>query len=307
MLAFCALFVSSCDIIGGSETHKEVEVKQIVELPDTVKQHLIKQDSLYSGLIAKIDTLTMELNTSQQKIAQLQGDLEKLEKPRSLWTYLTVAGILLALVALILHFLRESGIKKNEVIALFRNCLDESKRLKELQEKVENLGNSKKSSTNSRYMQTGSVSKKAEDRIAAIEARITEVIDVLKRHDNEIKSYSGTKAMSPSTPTNSKQPEFSKEGYAKLNSGAFFFEILESNQEGCVFHINFKSENRGEFDIISLDKIKSRNGWQDVVEATGDCTMADAKRYDVVSKGICVKTSDGYWEVKNNLKIKISR
>lgn len=290
LMALCALFVTSCDIIGGGESPKEVEVKQIEELPDIVKQHLIKQDSLYSGLIAKIDTLTMELNASQQKVAQLQRDLKKLERPESFWNYMTVGAIILAAIAIVLIFLRGSGLNEGDVNHMVRDYLEKLK----------------SNSSNS----TGPVSKKAEDRIIDLEGNIKEVIDAVKRLETEIKNCGKSTPPStpPSTPSQPEQPKFSKEGYAKLNSGAFFLEILDSNQEGCVFHINFKNENRGEFDIISLDKIKSRNGWQEVVETTGNCTMEDATSYKVEDKGTCEKLSDGKtWEMKSKLKIKISK
>lgn len=313
LMAFCAFIVSSCDIIGGNEPQREVEVKQIVELPDTVKQHLIKQDSLYSGLIAKIDTLTNQLNASQQNIAQLQKDLDKLESPESFWNYMTVGAIILSLLSIVLViFLRSNALSENDVCKSVKDYLDNSRRLNELQRKVLDLERVKNSSSNSKYMPTGPVSRKAEDRIAYLEGKINEVFDVVNRHDAQIKNSgcmtSAYPSTSPSTPSKPKQPEFSKDGYAKLNSGAYFLEIMDSNQEGCVFHINFKSESKGEFDIISLDKIKSRNGWQEVVETTGNCTMEDATSYKVENKGICEKLSDGKtWEMKRKLKIKISK
>ncbi len=307
-MAFCAFLVESCDSIDGSDIHKEVEVKQIVELPDTVKQHLIKQDSLYTGLIAKIDTLTNELNASQQSIAQLQNNVDMLESPESFWNYMTVGAIILSLIAIVLTFLCGGRLDEDKVRRIVRSILDESTRLNELQRKVQELEKVKNTNANLGYMPAGSISRKAEDRIVYLEGKIREVIDAVNRHETEIKNCGGAKPTLPSTPSKSEQPKFSKEGYAKLNSGAFFLEILDSNQEGCVFHINFKSENKGEFDIISLDKIKSRNGWQEVVETTGNCTMEDATSYKVADKGICEKLSDGKtWEMKRKLKIKISK
>lgn len=312
LMAFSAFTVSSCDFFRDSETQKNVEVKYIVELPDTVKQHLIKQDSLYSGLIAKIETLTNELNTAQQNVAQLKRNHKTLENLD--WNYMTVGAIILSVLAIILSILaivlRGNALGENDVHRNVKAYLDNSTRLKELQSKVLDLERTKSTNSSSKYMPTGPVSRKAEDRIVYLEGKIKEVIDAVHRHENEIKTCGGVKTTPPSTPptTPPKRPEFSKEGYAKLNSGAFFLEILDSNQEGCVFHIKFKSENKGEFDIISLDKIKSRNGWQEVVETTGNCTMEDATSYKVEDKGICEKLSDGKtWEMKRKLKIKISK
>lgn len=307
LLAICAFFVASCDIIGGSAPKKEVDVKRIVELPDTVKQHLIKQDSLYTGLIAKIDTLTNELNAAQQNVAQLQKKLEELENPKIVWNYMTVGAIILSLIAVFLTF-RRGGRNEDNVRGMVNDYLNKSRLLNELQSKVLDLEKVKNSNSNPRFMQNGPISRKSEDRISYLEEKLKEVLDILNRYENEIKNYGGTRSTPGLTPLKPKLPELSKDGYAKLNSGAFFFEILDSNQEGCVFHISFKSENKGEFDIISLDKIKSRNGWQEVVEINGDCTIEDATTYKVMEKGICEKHSDGKtWKMIRKLKIKISK
>lgn len=305
-MAFCAFTVTSCGFFCDDETQKDVEVKQIVELSDTVKQHLIKQDSLYSDLIAKIDTLTIELNASQQNVAKLQKD--KLESPESFWNYMTVGAIILAVFAIILIFLRGSGLNKSGVDRMVRDYLDNSMRLNDLQRRIHDL--EKMINSSPKYMPTGSVPKTAEGRIIYLEGKIKEVIEAVNRHEKEFKNLGGAKTMPPSTlptPPIPQQPKFSKEGYAELNSGKIFIKVLESNQEGCVYHIQFLSDTKGLFDLISLDKIKSCNGWKEVVDVTGDCTMADAKKYDVVSKGTCIKTLEGYWKVQENLKIKISK
>ncbi len=307
----CTIAFSSCDFIGDNSNQKEVEVKQIVELPDSVKQHIIKQDSLYCGLIAKIDTLTMALNTSQQEVAKLQQNFEKLESPKSFWNYMTVGALILAFIAIILNF-AHCGLSENKVRRCIKEYLDSSKRINDFQRKINDIESKLvNSNSNSRYMPTGPISRKAEDRIVYLEGKIKEVIDAVNRHEAEIKNRdisTSTTQVSKSTSQQKKEFEYKKDGYAKLNSGAYFMEILDSNQEGCVFHINFKSQNKGEFNIISLDKIKSRNEWKNVIEATGNCTIEDATSYKVEEMGICEKLSDGKtWEMKRKLRIKISK
>ena len=98
-----------------------------------------------------------------------------------------------------------------------------------------------------------------------------------------------------------------KIGYANINSGVYFMELFDYKQETCVFTINFKGEDRGEFDIISLDKLKSRNGWQEVVEATGNCTLAEANEFTRLDCGKCRKIDSNVWEVTQKLKIKIRK
>jgi hypothetical protein len=95
-----------------------------------------------------------------------------------------------------------------------------------------------------------------------------------------------------------------KVGYANINTGKYFTKILDSSQETCVFSINFMSETKGEFTIISLDKIKSRNGWQEVVEYTG--SIEESTSFKEVDKGICEKVDDITWEVTRPLKIRLT-
>lgn len=183
----CTIAFSSCDFIGDNSNQKEVEVKQIVELPDSVKQHLIKQDSLYCGLIAKIDTLTMALNTSQQEVAKLQQNFEKLESPKSFWNYMTVGALILAFIAIILNFAR-CGLSENKVRRCIKEYLDSSKRINDFQRKINDIESKLvNSNSNSRYMPTGPISRKAEDRIVYLEGKIKEVIDAVNRHEAEIK------------------------------------------------------------------------------------------------------------------------
>ena len=99
--------------------------------------------------------------------------------------------------------------------------------------------------------------------------------------------------------------EYIKMGYANINSGNIFTKIFDSAQESCVFSIKFKSATKGEFNIISLDKIKSRNMWQEIVEYTG--SIEDATSFKVEDYGICEKYDDVTWQVTKKLKIKLQK
>lgn len=95
--------------------------------------------------------------------------------------------------------------------------------------------------------------------------------------------------------------------YAKLNSDNYFTEVKSSKEETCVFDITLKSETEGEFEIISLDKIKQRDRWDSVVEYTGNCTITDAQRFVVNHKGRCIKLPNEMWMVVEKLKITLSK
>ena len=92
--------------------------------------------------------------------------------------------------------------------------------------------------------------------------------------------------------------------YAKNDADVYFMKIYESNQEGCVFKIELTSPTTGTFDIISLDKIRAMNGWQQKVECSG-ISIKDAPDYRVEEKGICEKIDNNTWKVTKPLKIKL--
>jgi hypothetical protein len=82
--------------------------------------------------------------------------------------------------------------------------------------------------------------------------------------------------------------------------------IYDSNQEGCVFKITFTSPTSGRFNIISLDKIQSRNDWQKKVECIGD-SIREASDFSLVEEGICEKIDKDTWIVTKPLKIRLKK
>lgn len=92
--------------------------------------------------------------------------------------------------------------------------------------------------------------------------------------------------------------------YAMHTKTDIFGDVAPSRQEGSLYVITSTQEGKGEFDIISLAKLKNQDGWDKVVDCSGDCRLADATRYEVESPGLCEKV-DGGWKVTGKLKIKI--
>lgn len=97
----------------------------------------------------------------------------------------------------------------------------------------------------------------------------------------------------------------SKHLYANSNSEEYFTTVLETKQDTCVYVIDLESETTGEFEIISIDKIKQRNGWERIVKYSGNCMLNEAKGFKTIQPGLCQKHSDGIWKVTRNLEIKI--
>ena len=67
----------SCDLFEDEWPTTEAEgVKTIVELPVSVKQKIVEQDSLMTELLNKVDTLTKELNSTKAENAELKKDIK---------------------------------------------------------------------------------------------------------------------------------------------------------------------------------------------------------------------------------------
>ena len=303
MLYTVALFtVASCSFFEDEKPSKrQEEVKTIVELPDSVKQKLIAQDEQMSALLNKVDTLTTELNLTKADNVELRKKIDELKSPKSTWAYFSIGAIILSIIALVLSILKSQGIKEERVCEIVKQCLDESRRIKELQVNVNNLLSTQR---NNRYTQQNSVPHNLELDIQQLKKQME---PLLRSYISTQQAATQQKDQYPYAQHDShkskKEPEYLRTGYANINTGKFFTKILDSAQEGCVFSIKFKKPNIGEFTIISLDKIKSRNGWQEVVEYTG--SIEDATSFIEENPGICEKIDGDTWQVTTPLKIKL--
>lgn len=303
---FIMMLISSCDkLLGGKDDtpleDRICDTTTIVDLPDSVKQHLIEQDSLYQGLVDQIDSLTKNLKVANEQVVSLANSVEKIERPTKKWKLFTIIASGLGLISLLLAiFLYFSKTSKKDAEEVSRDYLGNSTRFQNLQQKVEVLEKQAgKAFISTHIPQTSSRDFseliKLDKKIADLEKKIENlsVVHPLPTSNN--------------VQTNNERTAFSKVGYAKSNNKNFFTEVLETKQEGCVFVIDFKTEKKGEFDLISLNKIQSISDWKDVVEASGNCSMEEATTYVVKERGQCEKVNDTTWEVTKKLKIKISK
>ena len=292
------LALSSCGLFEDEKPTKETEgVKTIVELPDSVKQKIVEQDALMTELINKVDTLTKELNTTKAENAELQKKVTELKSPKSTWAYVSISAFLLGLIALVVALIKPKGIKEEKVIDIVMNCLDNSRRIKELQVNVNNLLSSQR---NSRMPQTRSSDmSNSETRLRKIESQMEKVIEEVEKITKPIQQVVSPYQEMPKPQTGY---EYQKVGYAKVDTDIYFTTIYESNQEGCVFKIIFSSKSKGKFTIIALDKIQSRNDWQKKVECSG-ISIKEASDFRLVEEGICEKIDENTWKVTKPLKI----
>lgn len=295
------LALSSCSFFENEESPKDLtEVSTIKELPDSLKKKIVEHDALMTELLNKVDTLTAELNTIKTENAELKEKLAELKSPRSIWAYVSICAFILGLIALIMALFKPKGIKEQKVYDIVKKCLDDSRRIKELQVQVKNLLSLHH---NNRTSQSGSSYEIGYDaRLRRLESQISRVVAVLNTNKDGMEKS----VTQPSTDIHKphREPEYQKIGYAKNDKDMYFTTIYDSNQEGCVFEISFTSPSKGKFNIISLDKIQSRNDWQQKVECSG-ISIKEASDFLVEDDGICEKIDENTWQVTKPLKIRL--
>ena len=297
------ILCASCDWFNESGKKEDREVKAIEVFPDSVRQYLIEQDSLKRGLISKIDTLTTELNTSKKEIEQIQSEIKELKSPGRVIVVLALCSFLLSIVAIILSIIRTNKkVEKQEVKDMTREMVREQVnglefRMTRAESNIKEIG---KSPSNSK---TTSVNSSVDKRLQDLELRLSRIERSNNATPSNISSYDNHSFIET---TAAKESEFMRTGYAKVNSSKYFVEIFNSQQEDCVYKIKFSNKEEGEFDIISLGKIKTINDLKEVLDlAPGSCLLNEASTHTVVEKGRCKKIDDNTWEVTRKLVIKV--
>lgn len=298
ILLIVVLLVCSCNMFSDNKEEPEqgfkMQVQKIVELPDSVKEKMIKQDSLAQNLITKIDTITEGLNSAKENIEELKQKTDSFKSTNSIW--FSLIGLFCGIIAMIISFSKPKGLKENEIKSIIGEYFRYSKKINNINSKLAILEEALNNQTNSKK---GNSVTSLEQRIAELERKVK---TLSKTNDKTIED-----TVLLNIGETNKSEDYIKKGYAPLNRYNFIINISDSNQEGCVFKISFISSNKGEFDLIALDKIKSCNGWEDVIEYTGRCTMEEASSYKLIKKGVIVKYDDQTWEVQDKLKIEITK
>jgi len=293
------LTLSSCNFFSEKQPVQDsVDSAAPVEgISQEIKDKIAAQDTLMNALVLKVDTLAQALSQAQKENAELKVQVAKLESPKSTWGYMTLASLVIAIIALVLSLLRK-GLSREIVDEIFCNNLDKSKRIAELKVAVSQLQSGLNGNRVSLSVNTSL--QNLDTRLRSVESSVSR----LSSKTNETQNSSNPSVTHRQEQlSQAKDFEYLRMGYANINSGNIFTKIFDSAQESCVFSIKFKSANKGEFNIISLDKIKSRNMWQEIVEYTG--SIEDATSFKVEDYGICEKYDDVTWQVTKKLKIKL--
>ena len=252
------LALSSCDFFSEKQPVQDtVDSAATVEgISKEIKNKIAAQDTLMNALVLKVDTLAQALSQAQKENAELKVQVAKLESPKSTWGYMTLASLIIAIIALVLSLLRK-GLSREKVDEIFCNNLDKSKRIAELKVAVSQLQPGLNGNRVSLFVNTSL--QNLDTRLRSVESSVSR----LSSKTNETQNSSNPSVTHRQEQLRqTKDLEYLRMGYANINSGNIFTKIFDSAQESCVFSIKFKSANKGEFNIISLDKIKSRNMWQ---------------------------------------------
>lgn len=302
VLILCA----SCDWFNESEKQEIVDVTNMEGISPELKQRLNEQDSLYSELVLKIDSLTTGLNKSKGYIEELQSEIRKLKSPSRIFTGLALFSLLLSIVAVVLSIIRANKkVDKREVDDLTKQMV--KNHVKALEYRIN------RAESNIKEIGKGSSASKAISSSNPVDKKISDLDVRLSRieRNNSVESpnQSSFVDQTSSDAVTIQKAETNRKEYAKANSGKFLVQITDSQQEGCVYVINFINKEEGKFDIISLAKIKPVNDIMDVIElAPGSCSLENATNCSVIDRGLCKKVEGKpAWEVTKKLIIKVTK
>lgn len=297
------MLCASCDWFNDSDRMESKEVKTIEVFPDSVRQFLIEQDSMKRMLISKIDTLTNELNASKKETEQLQSKINELKSPGRIMIIVVICSLSLSILAIILSIIKTRKIVeeweiKDMAKQIFRDQVrDLEYRMNRTESNIKEMGKSPSTS------KTTNDNTPIDKRLVDLEFRLSKIERSNNITPSKLPSYDNHSSQET---TAAKEPEFMRTGYAKVNSSKYFVEIFDSQQEDCVYKIRFINKEEGEFDIISLGKIKTINDLKEVLDfAPGSCLLNEASTHTVVDKGQCKKIDDNTWEVTKKLVIKV--
>lgn len=289
-------------------------------LSDSIKEQLKAQDSISNELSTQIDTISSRLNSTKQDVSYLQNDINNLRKPSIILGILCLCSLVLSIIAIVIVFiLRKQRVDRMIVSDILDAKLSSFNLPMNLGPRLNRLEQESKTGSNNQEDSSVSLAKikLIENRIERLELRYSDnsgkrgIAPPTNDNNETIISNESSNIENSNDLSNSKTKErsYDKLLYTGLNNEKYFMEIYNTQQEPCVYKIICRSDSEGDFTLISLDKIKSSNGWRDVVdvETKGECTIEEAQLFTLIDYGKCEKFDEKTWKVTQNLKIKISK
>ena len=304
VMLIAMISVTSCDFLSDDKVVKQepqYNKSTIPTIEDSIKNRLLRQDSLYNGLIQQIDTLTNALNESNAKVDELKQQVEAKEAPNILWFIAIFVALILGIISIAEMVVSRGVYVRGDELSTFvknnfKKFINDSGIGNYINQQINSTHHESLASNNNR----AHINPNTQSDLNTLYSRIKIIDQKLLKIENDL-TNSGVKTFSPSTSIGSKKR------YVKAFSANFFMELLLSNSEGCVFEVELTSDTSGEFTYLSIDKLKSKNGLESIVEYEGNCTLDEAKDAKILVKGLCKKTDNDVWEVTKKLKINISK
>lgn len=95
-------------------------------------------------------------------------------------------------------------------------------------------------------------------------------------------------------------------GYFGFPISQKYLKFHRDNTDDCFFKASIDKDN-GTYDLISLEKIKSEEGLDNVVKFVGNIRKSEAKSYKVIEEGVVSKV-DGkdMWKIEKSLIVELS-
>lgn len=125
--------------------------------------------------------------------------------------------------------------------------------------------------------------------------------ETIEYYLNEIKS--SKTADNSLTEMNSATTEF--QGYFGFPISQKYLKFYRDNTDDTFFKASI-NKDRGTFDLISLEKIKSEDGLDNVVKFIGNIRKSEANSYNVVEEGFVSKVDDkSMWKIERPLIIEL--
>ena len=285
--------ILGCDNKSASTT-PDAKSEPNTETP-TSAQDSAKQVSLPKETMQQIDSLKAELDQAKENIKKLESNAEQSWK-RTIMVNCCVALLTILLTMSFVWWYTIKHLGENGV----KHIVNEH--LKKYNEKLGLALKENIQSTINATIQQRLNESLAKGYIGNLESRINKLESQLINLDKKV-------SITPATDCRNQEKSNSvatKRLYANTNSEEYFTDVLDTKQDTSVFTIDLKSQTIGEFDIISIDKIKQRNGWESVIDYKGDCPISEAKKFKTERPGRCEKLPEGIWKVVEKLKITIS-
>lgn len=305
-------FFPSCQKKNTAPTGDE-SVMINKERRDSTNQSNHTNDSLLNAINHDIDSVKEEIGNSKENIEGLIKSKKEMQSDIKTTFYISIGAFAFSLLAIVLLFVKINKKANLDDISLLRYEINNINKLcNKLEFYFKQNENSKGANSNG-AIDYNSIMTTLKNRLSDLEAKVKtfEVINSKYSISDNMYVSNSRQVSKLEEKQESRNPTTlnKKVEYAQLNNESYFMDTLPSKQETCVYKIEYTGSNTGVFDLISLDKIQSSNGWQNVidVEPTGDCTMEEANSFVTLSLGECIKMDDTTWKKTKNLKIKISK